>query len=100
MGQQYLSQDYNNPTEAFENFVLNEAGKLYEKLLEDSIDKTISDVPNDISPNINSSSLLRQTESFDIKNSPSTKKIAAYTYRKEEEEHMLVESETENEDMT
>jgi hypothetical protein len=38
----------------------------------------------------------------DIKNSPSTKKIAAYTYKKEEEEeeHMFVESETENEDMT
>lgn len=48
IGEQYLSQDYNNPTEAFENFVINEAGKLYEKLLEDSIDKTISNVPNDI----------------------------------------------------
>ena len=48
MSEQYLSQDYNNPTEAFENFVLNEAEKLYEKLLEDSIDKTISNVPNDI----------------------------------------------------
>jgi hypothetical protein len=100
MGQQYLSQDYNNPTEAFENFVLNEAGKLYEKLLEDSIDKTISNVPNDISPNVNSSSLLHQTGPFDIKNSSSVKKIATYAYRKEEEEHMFVQSETKNEDMT
>src|SRR5215207_2327962 len=48
ISEQYLPQDYNNPTEAFENFILNEAGKLYETLLEDSIDKTISNVPIDI----------------------------------------------------
>jgi hypothetical protein len=69
ISEQYLPQDYNNPTEAFENFILNEAEKLYETLLEDSIDKTISNVPNDISPNVQSSSLLRRTEPFDIKNS-------------------------------
>jgi hypothetical protein len=68
MGQQYPSQDYKNPTEAFENFVLNEAEKLYEKLLEDSIDKTISNIPNDSPPNVHSASVLCRTEPFDIKN--------------------------------
>src|SRR5215207_421297 len=92
IGEQYLSQDYNNPTEAFENFVLNEAEKLYGKLLEDSIDKTISNLPSDILPNVQSSSVLRRTEPFDIKNNHSNK-IASYTYRKEEEEHTFVESE-------
>ena len=96
----YLSQNYNNPTEAFENFVLNEAEKLYEKLLEDSIDKSISNIPNDSPPNVHSPSVLCRTEPFDIKNNLSTKKIAAYAYRKEEEEHMFVQSETENKEMT
>src|SRR5215211_9121314 len=52
ISEQYPFQDYNNPTEAFENFVLNEAEKLYAKLLEDSIDKTISNIPNDSTLNV------------------------------------------------
>ena len=58
----------------FREFVLNEAKNLYEKLLEDSIDKTISNVPNDISPNVQSSSVLHRTEPFDIKNNPLQRK--------------------------
>src|SRR5215211_3810168 len=100
IGEQYLSHNYNNSTDAIENFVLNEAERLYDEIIEDSIDKTISNVPNDISPDVNFSSLRNQTEPVDIKNSPATKKIAAYTYRKEEEEHTFIESETENKDMT
>lgn len=64
-------------------------------------------MPDDTSPSVYLSSVLSRTEPFDKENSLSTKKIAAYmyiaghTYRKEkEEEHMFVESEIENEDMT
>jgi hypothetical protein len=90
-------RDYNDPTDTFQNFVLNEAENLYDKLLEDSIDRTITDIPNDISPKVHLSPIHR-TEPFGSKNSPSVKKIAAYAYRKEEE-HTFIESETESEDM-
>jgi hypothetical protein len=39
-------QDYNDPTEAFQNFVLDEAEKLYDKLIDDSL----SSVMNQIMP--------------------------------------------------
>lgn len=75
-------QDYNNPTEAFQSFVLNEAGEIYEKLLDYSIDRNISKV---------------QTEPYSVTNIPSSKKTAAYAYRKEEE-HAYIESEIGNDE--
>jgi hypothetical protein len=66
-------QDYNDPTDAFQNFVLNEAESLYDKLLRYSIDNTISNMPNEISPNVHLSS-VHPTEPSDFKDSPFAKK--------------------------
>jgi hypothetical protein len=67
-------QDYNDPTEAFQNFVLDEAEKLYDKLIDDSLISKQSD------------------------NNPSIQKIAHFTYRKEGEER-IIKSESENENV-
>lgn len=94
MNEQYLSQDYNSPTDAFENFVLNEAERLYDKLLDDSLN-SVGNKPNNSSLNVRPSIEPLITGRFDFKNSPSFQKIAAFTYRKEEEEeHKFIESET------
>lgn len=85
MDEQYLSQDYNSPTSAFENFVLNEAERLYDKLLDDSLNK-VSNKPNNSSLNVSPSIESLITGRFDF--SPSSQKT--YTYRKENEEHTFV----------
>jgi hypothetical protein len=79
-------QDNDNATETFQNFVLNEAENLYDKLLEDSINK-VGIISNKLS-----SLGSCKTEPSDVQNSSSAKKIAAFTYRKEEE-HTFFESE-------
>lgn len=80
-------QDNDNATKTFQNFVLNEAESLYDKLLEDSINK-VGIISNKLS-----SLGSCKTEPSDVQNSPSAKKIAAFTFRKEEG-HTFFESET------
>jgi hypothetical protein len=86
-------QDNDNATETFQNFVLNEAENLYDKLLEDSINK-VGIISNKLS-----SLGSCKTEPSDVQNSPSAKKIAAFTYRKEEE-HTFFESELKQDDIS
>jgi hypothetical protein len=80
-------QDYNDPTEAFRNFVVEEAERLYDKLVDDSLNK-VGNIPFVELPIVKRS---------DIKNSPSNEKTA-FTYRKEEEERIFIEHGIGNED--
>jgi hypothetical protein len=90
-------QDYNDSTEAFQNFILDEAERLYDKLIDDSLNKVGSE-PNNSSINA-SPSIEPFIARSDNKSSPSSQKIAAFTYRKEEEERIFIESESESENM-
>lgn len=96
MDKQYLSQDYNTPAHAFETFVVSEAERLYDKLLDDSLNK-VGNKPNNTSLNV-SPSIESLIGRFDSKNSPPSQKTAAFTYKKEEE-RIFIESESEDDNM-
>ncbi len=66
--------------------------QLYDKMVEDLTNKTISDVVR----NSESSLSLPQNELSGLQKGD-TQRLAAYTYRKEEE-HTFIQSETDNED--
>ena len=98
------SQDYtdscmygpDNNTEANISMVLEEAEKLYNKLVKDCTNKTIKDLPNkiisEVASNGESLSLsLPRKELSDIQKD-STQRLAANMYGKEEE-HTFIQSE-------
>ncbi len=77
------SQDYN--TEAIAAMIIEEAEKLYNKVVKDCINKSVEEHTNktitDVASDSESSSLPR-TELSDVQKE-STQKLAAYNYRKE-----------------
>jgi hypothetical protein len=90
-------RDYN--TEANAAVILDEAEKLYNKIVKDCIDKTVEDLKttNEASNSKPSSmSLLPRKVLSDVQKD-SKQKLAAYTYRKEEEHTLIQSQETDNE---
>jgi hypothetical protein len=92
---QYSSPNYN--TEAKAAMIVDEAEKLYNKIVKDSINKTVqelksTDATASDSKSSLSLSLLPQKELPDVQKDSTQKIAAAYTYRKEEE-HTFIQSE-------
>jgi hypothetical protein len=83
---QYLSPD--NNTEANAAIIIDEAEKLFYKLIKDCVNKTVANLKaTNLASDSKSSSGLS-----DVKKDSTQKLAAAYTYRKEEE-HTLIQSE-------
>ena len=92
--QQYPSPNYN--TEANIAIIVEEAEKLYSKLVKDCINKTVQEikVTNEVSNSKSSSLSLPPRKVLSDVQKDSTQRLAAsYMYRKEEEEHTFIQSE-------
>ena len=101
MSSQHPLQDYN--TDATVSIMVDEAQKLYNKVVNDCIHKTMEDHTNKTSNDmievrkLAALSLLPQNVISDVQNEPA-QKLAAYSYRKEEEHTFIQSEEIDSED--
>ena len=79
--------DYSNE-EICEKILLDQSEEIYDKMVQDLTNKTVTDVESDMDSSLSSSP---RTGLSDVQKD-STQKLAAYTYRKEEE-HTFIQSE-------
>jgi hypothetical protein len=93
--QQYPSPNYN--TEANVAIIVDEAEKLYSKVIKDCISQTVESIKTTISDSESSKLSLMPRKKLSDVQKDSTQKLAAYTYKREEE-HTFIQSEIDNED--
>ena len=93
--QQYPSPNYN--TEANVAIIVDEAEKLYSKVIKDCINQTVESIKTTISDSESSKLSLMPRKKLSDVQKDSTQKLAAYTYKREEE-HTFIQSEIDNED--